>query len=320
MSFLINPISFRLGYVIYWNNIWSLSNKQINYSFLIFKDYDLIKYLYKLFTCYIIQKRGLIYTNVKIIRINYTFTISIYFKCQDFFWFKAIFYYKRYFLIKYNLSLSKNFLQNSNIVFDLIKLIKKYKKYKKSWNKYKFKLKIYLFLLKKLYIILWYLNKKINWIKYKFFFSSILYIFYKYLLKSTTILIYYIFKNFIKTYELPMIKYCWQNNLYLTAQYLAEYLKHKLIQKYPVKMLFSNLFKKIIIGIRYFKGIKICFSGRATRRGRKLYFWKIHGNLHYSTKTNFLDYHLITVKLVNSLCGIKIWLNKKIMIKKYLLF
>jgi hypothetical protein len=60
----------------------------------------------------------------------------------------------------------------------------------------------------------------------------------------------------------------------ITASFLTNYIKHRLKQKYTIISILQSLFEKFYFAIKYneFKGIKVCVTGRFTRKERKLFY------------------------------------------------
>lgn len=379
MSSLVNPITFRLSYVRYWNNIWSCFLKN-NYSFLNQQDYYISRYI----EYYLLNKKwlfdGHILDNIKNIRLKNKLNIYIYIKNQKLcsFLFKYSnwlnisewntsnisslklkktkvkkFLKKKPFKFSFSLIniqksrvliLKNNYIPylftfysanlyfvNSFISCMYVNFYKKtkiynknqnYKKYKgynkkhkyyKSYKNYKgrkfnYKGNKQSFFKKKRRI-----KKKSFFIKYFFIIFS--FIIYKYLYFWWKILLKNKLKKILKNNYLMVniffIIY-WLNHF--SAFFLGQYIKHRLLLNYPIGHIIYNLNKILDFAKkkRIIWGFKILFSGRFTRRDRKIHKWISKGWLSYNTTYCNLDYCLTLATLLNSLCGIKIWLNKKI--------
>lgn len=77
MGHVINPISYRLYNIRYWNNNWF--NSGINYSYLVNQDILIDRLVKKLFTSYLDSTNvGVIFVNLKIIRFFDNLSLYIY--------------------------------------------------------------------------------------------------------------------------------------------------------------------------------------------------------------------------------------------------
>src|SRR5690348_991582 len=81
MGHIINPLSYRLYNIRYWNNNWSTLNKN-NYSYLVNQDQLLENFCRKVLIKYFNSvKLGLIFLNLKIIR--YFNSVNLYLYVHD---------------------------------------------------------------------------------------------------------------------------------------------------------------------------------------------------------------------------------------------
>ena len=373
MAHLVNPISFRLNYVKYWNNIWSTSNN-FNYSYLNSQDYYIYTYINFFFTKYKYLIGEILLENIKSIRTNMNLNIYIYIKNQRFCsflfekceWFYFLDFNNSNYVVKKKLL---NF-NRSSFKSKIILLKKNYRriffsKFIKTISIYKslknFFYNIYIYTFKNFKNILFYFFKnQYNCLYYNYNINLILnnyrlktYVTKKFiknhkfiklpLIKSSKKVIkpfklvlsklfliiisfliykyiYFFFKKIFKKILKKVIKTQYFNfyfllywTSYFSASFLGRYIKHKLLLQYPlgnvlykiIAFLIKAKKKKVIIGF------KILFSGRFSRKDRKSHKWKTGGWLGYSSMIGSLDYNLTLVSLLNSLCGIKIWLNKK---------
>jgi hypothetical protein len=77
MGHVINPISYRLYNIRYWNNNWFTS--AINYSYLVNQDILIDRFFRKLLTKYLDSTTiGLIFVNLKIIRFFNNISLYVY--------------------------------------------------------------------------------------------------------------------------------------------------------------------------------------------------------------------------------------------------
>jgi ribosomal protein S3 len=93
-----------------------------------------------------------------------------------------------------------------------------------------------------------------------------------------------------------------------SANFLAKYLRLKLLHKFPLNVLVNQLFHNLKKGM-YFKdlqGFKLIFSGRFARKERATYKVKFAGRTPLSSAATIVDYGFSQVVLLNSICGIKV--------------
>jgi hypothetical protein len=67
MGHIVNPISYRLYTIRYWNNNWFVSSK-INYPYIFNQDVLLQKFFRKIFVLLNSVKAGVVFVNLKVIR------------------------------------------------------------------------------------------------------------------------------------------------------------------------------------------------------------------------------------------------------------
>lgn len=297
MGHLINPLSYRLYNIRYWNNNWFLHNKN-NYAYLSIQDILIFNFVKKFLTKYIkITRLGILFNNLKIIRNFNDFYLYLYIhdsfldmlisklkKNKKFFKLHKKLYYKN--RKKYTFILEKqmlNKLQKKNINKKL--LLHKISKLKRNIYLKKFLL---IFIKQKILKNFWFYIKNILLLNLKKF---------------------NIFLNF-NIFILNLSK----NNV--NSNIINEYIIIRLKQYYTIFEILKSinyflkylLFKKKII-----KGYKITCAGRFSRKQRATYSWKSFGTLSLSTMKSKLDYNYNTIALKYSSCAIKVWicLHKK---------
>lgn len=288
MGHLVNPISYRLYNIRYWNNNWFLHNS-LNYSYLLNQDIIINKFFKKLFYFYFnITKIGLIFVNLKILR---TFNnLNLYLYVHDSF----------LDLLRLNLRKDASFVR---IRRNLVKKI--YKKYFSAAAKLKNKR---LRLLKRI-------KKKIV-LKFS---RKMLFIF----LKNKILKKYWSFLKMLLAFHLQKtVPSLCNSKIYIlglskkniSATVVSEFFFIRLKQYYTIwevlkniNFLFRPLMRRKIV-----KGYKIMCSGRFSRKQRTTYNWKSFGSLALSTTKSKLDYSYRSIVLKYSTCTIKVWvrLNK----------
>ncbi len=330
MSFITNPISRRVGFSLYWNNIWSL-NTWINYSVLNSNDKLLLLYLkwfIKLFKWNHSRKYSKI---MKKLSIKYKIILN-----NDFFWLwpewkilrfcdhlvlichfniqninnkiPPIFTYKKQIIEKkinkglitfiniYNKYFLHSFILEISVYYSLRLFYFKLIKYIYIYCYWYFSLKsTIIFSINKYILYYIYLKKIYKW----FYFWSLQIKYYLHKINNIPIIIYY--------HIIPFET--------ITAIWLLNFIKLKLLQNYSIKLIITNIFKQLNfsrkdIGFLFYNGLKICVSGRFTRTERKLFWWQTKGFLGQSKFNGWFEYASTTVILTNSTCGLKIWLRK----------
>jgi hypothetical protein len=178
------------------------------------------------------------------------------------------------------------------------------KKLKLKKNKSRFFFKSYSFLL---LIYIFFISQKKN---NNFFFNQF---FFKYIslwkiFNFQKKLLYFFFfyrlnihlKYFFKFYQI----YSGNFNSSLIANYIVTKLSQKFQLFQIINPLLNNLLK-----FGSFIGFKILCAGRFARKQIATYTWQKKGKVSLNTFKNFIDYSFYTVRLKNSLCGIKVWIN-----------
>lgn len=316
MSFISNPLSRHVGFIRYWQNFWAI-NTWTNYSIITSSDRLLlvyIKFLLLLFKSKKLVWNLKIVSNInkewfwlwpefKILRFHNSITLIIFFRSLSYFQPKIKFNTIKNYNFKNFLVLFKTYFINTFIL--------------ENSQFYIFRLK-YLNLLKYIYIYTyWYFflynysNTKTAIISYLTQYFS-LKVFNKWLNFYCKQLKYFI-KNLI---SIP-IKIFFKIVPFeiINANWLLEFIKLKLSRNYQIRFIVLSIFKQLNTykkeyGISFYKGLKICVSGRFSRADRKLYWWKSEGFLGHNKLVNWYEYASTTVRLTNSICGLKIWLRK----------
>lgn len=331
MSFIVNPISRRVGFVKFWSNIWALNN-WINYSVVNTHDKILLLYL-KWFIELFKWNQSRKYTKmVKNLYLNTknkaTFNMNIIWTWPE--W-KILRLTESiillcYFYIQNNNNQIKPLIEeieikkmNKNIFLQKILFI--YNKFFKSIfllelsNYYSLRL-FYFKLLKYIYIYSYWFFL----LRWTFNISIIQYIsYYKFLYNINKWFNFWKLqiKYFLSKFnEIPFwISFYIMPLEIVTAIWLLNFIKFKLLQKFPIKLIILNMFNKLFniykyLGYSVYIGLKICVSGRFTRTERKLFWWQTKGFLGQSTFKGWFEYACTTIVLTNSICGLKIWFRK----------
>ncbi len=288
MGHVINPISYRLYNIRYWNNNWFSSNS--SYSYLVNQDVLLDRFFRKLLTSHFDSTSvGIIFVNLKVIRVFDN--ISLYLYIHDSF----------LDLLFFNLKKNTRFIL-------IRRLFNKrfYKKYRKSLriNKQfkKFRARIFMVLKKK--IILKYSRK----LFFLFIKNKILKIYWN---SFKTLSLFYL-KKFNHSNFISKIFVIGLSKMNVNANIISEFFFIRLTQYYTIWEVLRNinfLFKSLMRGKKLVKGYKITCSGRFSRKQRTTYSWKAFGSLAFSTVKSKLDYSYKTIALKYSACTIKVWVR-----------
>ncbi len=287
MGHIVNPISYRLYNIRYWNNNWFLSNS-LNYSYILNQDVLLRSFFKKVFSFYFnMTSAGVIFVNLKIIRSFKDLFLYIY--IHDSF----------LDLLFYNLKKNRRFVMMRKLLAR--KFYRKYRKIVRKKYKVLKRLKLITFLKKKLVLkygkklfFLFLKNKilKLYWINFKAVILS-------YLKKLSPI-------SFNKIFILGLSK------MNVNANIISEFFFIRLTQYYTIWEILKNinfLFRTLMRKKRLVKGYKITCSGRFSRKQRATYTWKSFGSLAFSTVKSKLDYSYRTIALKYSSCTIKVWIR-----------
>lgn len=285
MGHVINPISYRLYNIRYWNNNWFVNN--LNYSYLINQDILIYRFFRKfLMTQLDSTSIGVIFVNLKIIR---SFNnISLYFYIHDSF-LDLLFF---------------NLKKNARFVL-IRRLFNKrfYKKYRRSLRQTK-KFQTRLFAVLKKKVILKYSRK----LFFLFIKNRILKTYWD----SFKMLSLFYLKKFNKSDFFSQIFIIGLSKMNVNANIISEFFFIRLTQYYTIWEVLRNinfLFKSLMKGKKLVKGYKITCSGRFSRKQRATYSWKAFGSLAFSTVKSKLDYSYKTIALKYSSCTIKVWVR-----------
>lgn len=285
MGHIVNPISYRLYNLRYWNSNWFTFNKN-NYSYLFTQDVLLINLSRKLLIKYFnTVSVGLIFLNLKILK-SFDST-NLYFYIHDSF----------LDILLFNLSKNADFLKLRNKVY------KKFFKQARILKK-----KYYRLTKKKIKILksLVYLKYAKNFLKI-FLKNKVLKRFWENF-KAT--LNFYLQKFFLGYSNLKIFIIGLSKN-YVNASIISEFFFIRLKQFYTIWEVLRNvnvLFKKLMRSKRIL-GYKITCSGRFSRKQRTTYSWKSFGSLASSSKKSKLDYSYKNIALKYSSCTIKVWIR-----------
>jgi hypothetical protein len=95
------------------------------------------------------------------------------------------------------------------------------------------------------------------------------------------------------------------------SSYLTKYIAIKLLQKYTLRTIYNVLFRYIMSSRLDVAGLKICCSGRVTKKQRATYFWEHKGSVKLNTFSSATDYSFYTIPMKFGAVGIKVWLGYK---------
>ncbi len=288
MGHVINPISYRLYNIRYWNNNWFSNN--LNYSYLVNQDILLDRFFRKFLISHLGSTAvGIIFVNLKIIR--FFDNISLYLYVHDSF----------LDLLFFNLKKNARFVLIRRLFNK--RFYKKYRRVLRQGKQFK-KLKTRLFIFLKKKIILKYSRK----LFFLFIKNKILKVYWD---SFKSLSLFYLKKfsclNFVsKIFVIGLSK------MNVNANIISEFFFIRLTQYYTIWEVLRNinfLFKSLMRGKRLVKGYKITCSGRFSRKQRTTYSWKAFGSLAFSTVKSKLDYSYKTIALKYSACTIKVWVR-----------
>ena len=298
MGHIINPISYRLYNIRYWNNTWFTSN-HINYSFLSRKDYQITKLITKVF--YMLFKStnaAFMIPNVKVIRRFENTDIYIYLH-DCYADIQASKPYPKWRIrqikricdsLRNRLAITSEFIETrrlkadnmikfQNSVTDLIAV-------KKTITK---KLACFIYTIFNRYSI-----KKAYWLDVKL------------------VIAFYLKKlnNKVSNENIHIVSV---NKNYITADMVSEFFSIKLDQRYTIWELLRtiNFLFKNQMARKTVSGYKIVCSGRFSRKQRATYSWKIFRSLAPASVKSNLDYSYRTIALKYSACTIKVYVRNR---------
>jgi len=293
MGHVVNPISYRLYNIRYWNNNWFVSEK-VNYSYIVNQDILIQRLLRRIFSFHLDSiSVGLILVNLKIIRSFNSLSLYIYvhdsfldllffnLKKDKMYLFVKSYYHQRFFRKYRGYMRSKKYGSNIRLLYILQKRLV-----------FKYSRKLFFLFLK---------NKilRVFWDNFK---GVLNYYLSKALVCGST--------NLINIYIMGLSK------MNVNASIISEFFFIRLKQYYTIWEVLKNinfLFKILMRKKRIVRGYKIMCSGRFSRKQRATYNWKSFGSLALSTVKSKLDYSYRTIALKYSSITIKVWvrLNRK---------
>lgn len=293
MGHIVNPVSYRLYNIRYWNNNWFVANTN-NYSYIINQDILINKFLKKfLLVSLDSTEAGVIFVNLKIIRSFNLLNLYIY--IHDGFLDMMFF----------NLKKNRKFLALRRVLIRkfFFRFNSRYLNAKKNGRS----LKLFRMIRKK--VILKYARK-------------LLFLF----LKNKILKVYWDnFKNLFRFYMKKIAISVPLANIFIVglsknnvnANIISEFFFIRLSQYYTIWEVLKNinyLFRSLMHRRKKIvKGYRITCSGRFSRKQRATYSCKTFGSLALSTMRSKLDYSYRTIALKYSACTIKVWvrLNRK---------
>lgn len=98
----------------------------------------------------------------------------------------------------------------------------------------------------------------------------------------------------------------------LNASVLAKYLTIRLKQRFQLKEALMPMLRHLAYN-QYVKGFRIVCAGRFTRKEIALYDLRTYSSVPFSGVTSRLDFALSEVVLKYSICGIKVWLHRRVL-------
>jgi ribosomal S3-like protein len=320
MGNIINPVSIRLAQNRTWKANWVSFSEKNNLSFDDFFLNNLINWYFtnNLF----LKKLGLIFShyyitkiknkieitfilNNSMIEFNYKKYIHLYFLRKKRKFFKRLFNklskksekYLKYNFIQKELSNESCWKYHEYLSFLSIisKKEKKLLKYDKNFKLLKYNIS------KKNYTAYFL-------VLYKYYFSKLIY--HNFLTYVGLILkqnfLWYLLKSNIKNIKFKLnIYYIGQGNV--NSSLVLKYLIIKLKQRFSLNELIYPLFR-LLKKNKNIIGVKIGCFGRFSRKQRASKIWYSYGKLPLNTLVVPIDYSMSTVKLKNSICGIKVFM------------
>lgn len=284
MGHVINPLSYRLYNTRYWNNNWSVYNKN-NYSYILTQDVMLDNFFKKILIKHFNSVHlGLIFLNTKIVR--YFDSVNIYLYVHD--------------------SLLDLFFFNfkKNKVF--LKLRKKF--FKKISKRYRLSSFRPALSSKKLKILK---KRTVSSYSKRFMFTFLKNKVLRSFWGNFKALLHFHLNKFFRNFTALNIFILGLSKKNVNANIISEFFLIRLRQFYTVwevlknvNFLFKGLMRRNII-----RGYKITCSGRFSRKQRTTYSWKSFGSLGFSSVKSRLDYSYKTIALKYSSCTVKVWVR-----------
>lgn len=292
MGHLINPLSYRLYNIRYWNNNWFVFNK-FNYSYIMIQDILVYRFVRKFLNKYVnLTKIGILFDNLKIVR---SFNkLYLYLFIHDGFLDLMLSNWKR---TRYFFKLRK-------------RLAKRRKKYYTSLflkhfsnRKFRFTKKYMLFRFVRLKNYRFLKNFIVLFIKQRFLL--------KFWIVIKNFVLFYLKKFNISYYNFDFFVFGLKKNN-VSASILSEFISVRLKQYYTIFEILKSInyfLKWLLFKKRIIKGYKIMCAGRFSRKQRATYSWKTFGTISLSTMKSKLDYSYSTLALKYSNCAIKVWIR-----------
>jgi len=165
------------------------------------------------------------------------------------------------------------------------------------------------------------------WKKFKWYRKSIVFSAFKfYRINNNCIINLYLhYQKFFHIQPLLVYKkFSYKKTVFLRTVriLLLKYGIYKLLNLYYYTYL---KFYMLLYIKKFIKNVGVTFniillSGRFSRRDRATYYWRLKGKLPFNSVTAKVDYNMLTVRLKNSLCGIKVWLCLRSRFRKLFIF
>lgn len=287
MGHLVNPLSYRLYTIRYWNQVWFAQN---NYPALLNENILLDLFFRRMFYIGLrLDKVGILFSHIKMLR-SFSST-RFYLFIHDSYLDVLLYEINRLWKIRdIRENYNRRFIKRLFLGLEFVKLNKsdeaKFLKYLKKT--YSFRLHFFI----SKYIKFKFLKQYWTIIKQLFFLN----------LKKIGII------NYSKLFIVGLSK--WNVN----ASIIAEFFYIRLKQYYTIWEILRTinyLFKLLRFKYRIIKGYRIVFSGRFTRKQRSTYSWRTVGSISPSTVKSNLDYCHTSVVLKYSICTVKVWVRLK---------
>lgn len=317
MGHLINPVSFRLGINKFWDN------NLVSYKFQNNKNLNLLKinlnsFVERFFNFKIFLKYGFLYSHSSLLLKNDGLVLDIY-------------------LYKTINNSNKSILEFLYLIkmFNHKIRLKFYKKIISLFNYYYFELFLK-FTLKKnqkynIIKILNYLYLCFQIKKFKFFtIEKFLQVSLKKNMRNDEYLTYFyerlffmLLRNrfwgllskfllfYIKPYMLGPLKINFYNTSELSIEIIKKFIIVRLQQRFKVSQIIVPIMKNLKEN-KNILGYKFSFSGRFSRREMATYEWFVDGAIPLNTINAKIEYKQFPVLLKDGICGIKVWINRRV--------
>jgi hypothetical protein len=317
MGHLINPVSFRLGVNRFWDN------KIVSYKFRTNDNLNLLKvnlnsFLDRFFNFKLFLKYGFLYSHNNVMLNNEGLILNIYI-------YKTInnpnksmlelLFLIKIFNNKVRLKFYKKIISLLNYYFSEIFLKFSLKKNHKQSNIKNLNYFYMLFQLKKFRFfsiekfIQINLKKNMRNEEYLNFFYERL--FFMLIRKRFWNILAKFLSFYIKPYVLGPVKI----NFYSTSELSIDVVKKFIIIRLQQRFKVSQIIVPIMKNLKENKsvlGFKFSFSGRFSRREMATYEWFVDGAVPLNTINAKIEYKQFPVLLKDGICGIKVWINRKL--------